>query len=223
MPKYDRTPRLKYEKGVSGTGPIWVLGAMALCVVVALIAGLSQRSDEHTGSVNAIDGDPAFVVPSPTVKPEPKPLNLIPDLPALSDIQMKYEHEARICWKLPIACGLDEPAIEFTDNEAAMFVVLGYTESNLNPYDEFGNHKWSHDKDGNPVAVGIYQLAGGLITPETRDNDEANIYAGAKYWRELLDEHDGDMTASLEAYKGVKTDDVRWQSQSVWAYMRVGG
>lgn len=208
-----RTTSRPIRKRSLSSGPLWIVAVLAVVLVAAILAGTAGRSDKHQGSVDATDGDPAFVVPSPV--PTPRPLTLGLDLPALNDVQMKYQREAMVLPRLPIAFGVDKPPIIFNDNEAVVFVALLYSESNLNPYDEWGNHKVS-----SAGCVGIGQLCGSLLTVETRDSDEENIYAAAYEFRRLSDAS-GDVMEAVRSYKGVTTDDTKWQANSVFSVIRI--
>lgn len=201
---------------IGKSGPMMGLIVLSLLLVVAAIGIAQRRGSAHTGSVNATDGDPAFVVSSPTTTPKPLALGL--DLPALSDIQRHYLHEAQALPRLPIAFGVDRPPIPFTDNEATVFVALLYSESALNPYDEWGNHKVSE-----AGCEGIGQLCGDLDTPLTRDSDEENIYASAQEFRRLIDASGGDIMEATRSYKGVTSPDTKWQANTIFSVIRVGG
>ena len=204
------TPRIN-------TGPIWVVALLALALCVALLAGFSQRVDdsarcraipasapckgEATGSVDALDGDPAIFVPSPT--PQPKPLSLTLDLalPDLDQDQAYWYRQAQI-----VALGTFD-----SQNVRTVWLALIWTESRYSP--------WAVSEIG---CVGLGQLCFSLHTPETESDPVANLIASAREFARLVDAN-GDIMESLRNYKGVQTWDTMDQANSVWTYIRISG
>lgn len=218
MPNQQSTSTPVTRKQMS-SGPLWAVAALALMLVSAIIFGVSQR-EGPTGSVDALDGDPAFVAPTVPV-PTPRPLTLTLDLPALSDMQMYWLHRIQVMPKCPICNGVDRPPVVFTDNEATIVTALYLTECSYNPFDEWGNFL-VHPKSG---ARGCSQLMGPLITPENMWNPDLNIYDGMVEIRRLIDANSGDIMETLRNYKGVDPDDPTTQEQatSVFNVIRIGG
>lgn len=190
-------------------GPIWLL---ALLVAVGLAIGLAAyqergHSPKHQGGVSP-EG-PAVYVPSPT--PAPKPLSLALDLPALDPDQAYWFHTAQIVARCPLCRGLDQPAIVLPDQAITVWLGLIWTESAFHP--------WATSSIG---CGGLGQLCGALQTPDTDADPVLNLYVSLKEYARLLAGNGGDLSTTLENYKGSTTDDTKWQASLVWSVVRVG-
>ena len=197
-----------------------VLFLVAVLVLLACLGAWAMADNGPRGRVDATDGVPLSITPQATVPAPPvtHELTLALDLPALTDEQRWWLHTAQALPRLPIAFGVDQPPIAFTDNEAVVYDALLYTECRLEPFWEDGSFKVNEIG-----ATGCGQLMGALITPETASNPNANIYASAAEFRRLLDANDGDIMQSIRNYKGVTTWDTSYQANSIWDYIRIGG
>lgn len=193
--------------------------AIATVALLAVFVPWADQTSLDTGASQegpSVAQEQAFkqpFVPIPKVS-----LSLELNLPALSDRQLKYKKAALALPYCPLCFGVDKPQVQFDDNEAAVFTALLYTESGLDPYDEYGNLKYS-----SVGCAGVAQLCGDLLTYETQYNDEVAIWTAANYFRELIDSNAGDLEAAIRQYKGVVTDDVGWQADTVWNYIKVKG
>jgi hypothetical protein len=225
MHRYPRT-----TTPIRKQGPGWYPGGvlavfLTVAVAASLILAFPSHDNTPTGTVHTTDAvDPVVITPEPT--PTAVPLTLVLDLPQLSDMQRKWVWLSLALPRNPQAFGLDHQPVPFTDNEAVMFAALIGTESSWNPYNEDFNRK-RHTvtlDDGRVIECGgVAQLCGSLYTDITANSDEENLYAGAAEFKFQLDKHGGDFDAALDAYKGVASADARWQSETVWSYVRLRG
>jgi len=196
------TPTSRTAK--SSSGPLWVVALLALALCVALVAGFSQRP-AHTGSVNALDGDPAIFVPSPTPQSSTErrqlSLTLDLDLPELDQDQAYWYRQAQI-----VALGTFD-----SQNVRTVWLALIWTESRYSP--------WAVSEIG---CVGLGQLCFSLHTPETESDPVANLIASAREFARLVDVNDGSLVESIRNYKGSTTPDTSWQANSVFDVIRIG-
>jgi hypothetical protein len=170
---------------------------------------------QPTGSVDAADGDPMVAIPEPTAKPQTLHLELA--LPPLSDEQLAWQRAAEAVTICPLCKGIvDQPPIPFTDDERNVFIALLYTESNLRPYNEAGDLLTSE-----AGCKGIAQLCGHLLTFETADNQMWAIYVAADYFKDLLNQSNGDYLMALKSYKGSTDDSTTYQADRTFDYLRL--
>lgn len=191
-----------------------VLVAVAALVGLMLLGAYALAGTGHgepRGRIDADDGDPYFVTPVAS----PAAFRLEVSTPALSDEQAWYLRMVQALPRLPLAFGIDAPPIGFTDDEAAVFTALIISESMLRPFDDYGNALRSEIG-----CVGLSQLCGDLQTYETATNPAANVYAGAAYFKGLIDET-GDVMVAVRRYKGITTEDTHEQGERVFRYLKV--
>lgn len=214
------TPAPRKNPPETGLPFLVVFAALAVATCVLLAAFYPWSSPDADGAptatpwgeIDADDGDPYVVTPEPA---RGLRLDINPPEP-LTDEQRYYLHMVQALPRLPIAFGLDKPPVGFTDDEAHVFTALIISESMLRPFDEYGHHVTS-----SIGCVGLAQLCFSLDTPETRESIPANVYAGARHFKDLLNQHGGDLEAAVSAYKGQTTPDTQWQTDSVFKYLRL--
>ena len=189
--------------------------AVGAVVTLGALTGWATKPDEeepwgtvHTGEAQ----DPAVFTPSD----KPQIATLALRLPVLSIEQQQYQRMAEVLPRLPIAYGITDPPIGFSDNQAAVFTALIYTESSFSPY----------NTDGTPLTsssgcMGIAQLCGDLLTHEAIFSPARNLYIAAAYFKRLIDEHDGDILAAVRTYKGIATPDMHHLAERVWDYLLI--
>lgn len=198
--------------------PALGLTALAVAGIVGFgaLAGWAmpdkQEETEPWGTVHATDGDPAVAVPTD----RPMIATLTTRFPILSVEQQYYQRMAEVLPRLPIAYGLTDEPIGFTDNQAAVFTALIYTESSFRPYDD----------NGAPIVsevgcTGPGQLCGEKLTHEAIFNPARNIYIAADYFKQMIDEEDGNIREAIMRYKGVTTPDMRYVGDRVWEYLLI--
>ena len=193
--------------------------AVGAVVTLGALTGWATKPEEPTvadplrrGTVNATDGDPAVFYP----ESKPQVATLALRLPVLSIEQQQYQRMAEVLPRLPIAYGITDPPIGFSDNQAAVFTALIYTESSFSPY----------NTDGTPLTSsagcqGLAQLCGDLLTHEAIFSPARNLYIAAAYFKRLIDEEDGDILAAVRTYKGISTPDMHHLASRVWDYLLI--
>ena len=176
----------------------------------SLMPGDDEEAKEPWGTVRTDDAqDPAVFTP------EDRPLvaTLTTRFPNLTIEQQHYQRMTEVLPRLPIAYGITDPPIGFTDNQAAVFTALIYTESSFDPWE-----------NGAPLTSsagcqGIAQLCGDLLTHQAIFDQARNLYIGAAYFKRLIDEEDGNIREAVMRYKGVTTPDMRYVGDRVWDHL----
>ena len=180
----------------------------------SLMPGDDEEAKEPWGTVRTDDAqDPAVFTP------EDRPLvaTLTTRFPNLTIEQQHYQRMTEVLPRLPIAYGITDPPIGFTDNQAAVFTALIYTESSFDPWE-----------NGAPLTSsagcqGIAQLCGDLLTHQAIFDQARNLYIGAAYFKRLIDENDGDILAAVRTYKGITTPDMAHLGTRVWDFLILTG
>ena len=175
----------------------YTLAAIALVITMTLALAFGSQGRKQPARTSDI-GEPAMVTPEPTSRP----LTLDLDLPAMDPDQAYWYHQAQIVSL--------KDGVSATDR--TLWLALLWTETGYRP--------WECSELG---ACGLGQLYGSLRSPETDADPIRNLSVSLDEWLRLIRENHGDYGLALESYKGVTSTDQRWQAQTVFTYIRIGG
>jgi soluble lytic murein transglycosylase-like protein len=92
-----------------------------------------------------------------------------------------------------------EPKVEMSENDRQVFIALIMTESSFRQFAEDGS-----TLDSGIDCDGLAQICANpaIMDPALRWNPMENVYAGAKYFANLLDKWDGNYAMAIAEYKG---------------------
>lgn len=199
----NRTSR-PVRKQPSGVGVVWLLALVVAVGLAVALAAYQERGPKHTGGVSP-EG-PAIYVPSPT--PAPKPLSLALDLPNLDREQSYWFHQAQNVAIEEQAHGLNQPASTIT-----IWLSLILTESGFRP--------WQESDTG--CCYGLGQLGGALRSEATDADPILNLRVSLREFARLVNTS-ASLNEAVESYKGViPATGTKWQADTVWSFLRVGG
>lgn len=174
--------------------------ALTFALLLALALGFSQRKDSKPYRIAEI-GTALSITPEPTAT-QVAPLTLDFEAPPMTPDQAYWYRQAQIVSLRPAV----------TSNTRAMWLSLLWTETNYRP--------WAESEAG---CYGLGQLCGSLRTPETDADPIANLNASLDEFLRLIETHDGSYNAAIGSYKGVTTEDQRWQADTVFQLIKVSG
>ena len=173
-----------------------------MLIVVATVIGAvgwvwnNQEPDQNSQETTTVGSPP--LVQQIVAATSNRPLSIEAIIPALSEEQQWYKWLVEQVLDDPERWVQKDP-LSFSENDRQLFISLILTESSFSQFDDDGS-----TLDSGIDCDGLAQICANpaLMDPAMRWNPMENVYAGARYFEDLIEKWDGDYSMAVAEYKG---------------------